>query len=195
MLVPRITLAMTDPEDVTPLLAAASSGDRAALHRLLPIVYAELHRIAHRQLAGERTGHTLDTTALVHEAYMKLADLDHIRWQDRAHFFALSARVMRQVLMDYAEKRKAKKRGGGRARVSLENVKLMSDDRAEDFLVLDEALTRLESQDERMCRVVEYRFFGGLTIQEAAEVLGVSTATVKRDWNLARAWLSRELKA
>lgn len=186
---------MTDPEEVTPLLAAASSGDSDALHRLLPIVYAELHRIAHRQLAGERAGHTLDTTALVHEAYMKLADLDHIQWQDRAHFFALSARLMRQILMDYAEKRKAKKRGGGRARVSLENVKLMSDDHAEDFLVLDEALTRLESRDERMCRVVEYRFFGGLTIQEAAEVLGVSTATVKRDWNLARAWLSRELKA
>ncbi len=185
---------MTDPADVTPLLIAASGGDKDALDRLIPIVYAELRRLAHRQLARESVGHTLDTTALVHEAYMKLADLDRIQWQDRAHFFALSSRLMRRVLIDYAEKRKAKKRGGGRARLSLENVKLISEDRAEDLLELDEALTRLESQDERLCRVVEYRFFGGLTIAETAEVLSVSAATVKRDWDMARAWLSRELK-
>lgn len=125
---------------------------------------------------------------------MKLADLDRIRWQNRAHFLALSSRLMRRVLIDYAEKRKAKKRGGDRARLSLENVKLMSEDRAEDLLVLDETLTRLESQDERLCRVVEYRFFGGLSTAETAEVLQVSPATVKRDWDMASAWLGRELR-
>lgn len=186
---------MTDPADLTPLLIAASGGDKEALDALLPIVYTELHRIAHRQLAGEDAGHTLGTTALVHEAYMKLAELNRIQWQDRAHFFALSARLMRQILIDYATKRKAKKRGGGGRRVTLDNVKLMSDDRVEDLLSLDQALTRLEAQDERMCRVVEYRFFGGLNIAETGEVLGVSVATVKRDWELARAWLSRELKS
>lgn len=185
---------MADPADVTPLLMAASGGDKDALDRLLPIVYAELHRIAHRQLAHERANHTLDTTALVHEAYMKLADLDRIQWQGRAHFFALSARLMRQILVDYAVKRKAQKRGGGRVQVSLEKVTLVSDARAEDLVVIDQALTQLESQDERMCRVVECRFFGGLSIAETAEVLKVSPATVKRDWDMARAWLSRELK-
>ncbi len=181
-----------DPDDVTRLLVAHGEGDRDALHRLMPLVYEELHRLAHRHRLGERAGHTLGTTGLVHEAYLKLVRLDRIQWQNRAQFFALAAQAMRRVLVDHAVRRKALKRGGGVAPQELEES-FLSDQQADDVLHLDEALRNLEALDERQFRVVECRFFGGLTIEETADVLGTSTATVKRDWNVARAWLNLAL--
>lgn len=150
--------------------------------------------MAHRHLGRERDGHTLDTTALVHEAYLKLARLDRVRWQTRTHFLAFAAQAMRRVLVDYAVRRNAEKRGGGRERVPLSPVMVAVDDRVEDLLALDEALERLRALDERQCRVVECRFFAGMSVEETAEVLGVSAATVKRDWTHARAWLNRALR-
>jgi len=179
--------------EVTDLLIAASRGDREALDRLIPRVYDELRRIAHRALAGEATGHTLDTSSLVHEAYMRLAKLDRIEWKGRAHFFALSARLMRQILVNHAVEKKALKRGGGRQRVPLERVVQMPDAHAEELIALDAAMKRLEQHSERSSRVVECRFFGGMNIDETATALDVSPATVKRDWEVARAWLNREL--
>lgn len=184
---------MDRQENVTQLLEALTDGDQAALDELLPIVYDTLRRMARRELQGERRGHTLNTTALVHEAYLELVKLDQIEWQDRAHFFAVSAKAMRHILVDYAVKRNAQKRGGNRRRVPLDDVNLVTRQRAEELLALDEALKRLEAIDERQGRVVECRFFGGLTIEETAAVLGISEATVSRDWTRARAWLNREL--
>jgi RNA polymerase sigma-70 factor, ECF subfamily len=161
---------------------------------LFTLVYAELRRIAGRQLRAERAGHTLCTTALVNEAWVELTKLDRIRWQSRAHFLALAAQAMRRVLIDYAMARRAQKRGGGRALESLEDDALaVVQDRADEFIELDEALQRLMSLNERHARIVECRFYGGMSVEETADALGVSPATVKRDWMLARAWLNREL--
>lgn len=182
-------------EEVTDLLIAASEGDRDAMDRLIPLVYDELRRIARRELAGERTGHTLDTGSLVHEAYMRLAKLDRIEWQNRAHFFALSARIMRQILVNHAVSRGAQKRGGGRERVPLDRVVQMPQAHAVDLIALDRAMKRLEEHSQRSSQVVECRFFGGMNIEETATALAVSPATVKRDWEVARAWLNRELGA
>lgn len=181
-----------------PLQAMAGSPSQSApsveeLDRLFPLAYQELRRLAHGKLRGERAGHTLDTTALVHEAYLRLARLNRIDWQNRTHVLALAAQAMRRVLVDYAERRNAQKREGGRTRVPLDGLSIAVDDDAVHFLDLDEALERLEALDARQCRVVECRFFAGLTIEETAEALGVSAATVKRDWTHARAWLNRAL--
>jgi RNA polymerase sigma-70 factor, ECF subfamily len=163
---------------------------------LFTLVYAELRRIAARQLRGERFGHTLCTTALVHEAWFELAKLERIRWQSRAHFLALAAQAMRRVLIDYAVARRSQKRGGGCVREPLEIDALVAvTERPEDFISLDEALQRLALINERHARVVECRFFGGMSIEETADALGSSAATVKRDWEVARAWLNRELCA
>jgi RNA polymerase sigma-70 factor, ECF subfamily len=161
---------------------------------LFTLVYAELRRIAGRQLRGERAGHTLCTTALVNEAWMELAKLDRIQWQSRAHFLALAAQAMRRVLIDYAVARRTQKRGGGRIVESLEDDALaVVQERAEEFIELDAALQRLSALNERHARIVECRFYGGMSLEETADALGVSLATVKRDWTLARAWLNREL--
>ena len=182
-------------EEVTQLLIAYGQGDSQALDQLLPVVYSELHRIAMRQMRHERADHTLNATALVHEAYLKLTDQNQISWQNRAHFFAIASRVMRQVLISYARKHNAEKRGGGTPDTLLEGKEIALNERADELIALDEALTRLSTFDERLAQVVEYRFFGGLTIEETATVLEVSSMTVKRDWNKAKAWLFRELNA
>ena len=184
---------MSPEDEFNQLLVDWSAGDRAALDRLFPIVYGELRRIAHRQLQQERTAHTLSTTALVHEAYLKLARLDHLQWKNRAQFFAIAARAMRRILVDYALARSADKRGGGQALLSLDDVVVMVDSRADELVALDQALLRLEEFDARSTRIVECRVFAGMSTEETAEALGISPATVKRDWALARAWLNREL--
>lgn len=179
---------------VTELLLAARDGDERAVDQLFPVVYDALHRMAHRRLAGERRGHTLSTTALVHEAYLKLVRLDRIAWHGRAHFLAIAARSMRNILVDYALARKAAKRGGGAGADADAAVEVSACDApAADVLTLHEALERLEALDARQGRVVECRFFAGMSVEETAEALGVSPASVKRDWALARAWLNREL--
>jgi RNA polymerase sigma factor (TIGR02999 family) len=162
------------------------------LDRLVPLVYDELRRIAHLQLRGERGDHTLDTGALVHEAYLKLSRLDRIEWRDRGHLLDAAAGAMRRILVDYALARQAQKRGGRRERVPLEEV--VADDSSQELLALDDALRRLAAVSERPARIVEWRFFGGMSIEETAEVLGISPATVKREWTFARAWLNRELE-
>ncbi|MGH2406027.1 MAG: sigma-70 family RNA polymerase sigma factor [bacterium] len=185
---------MDTEHDITGLLLAWRAGDRTAVDRLFPLVYDELRRIAHRQLGRERADHTLGTTALVHEAYLKLVDQTRAKWADRAHFFAVAARAMRRILVDYARRHRALKRGGERARISLEDAALVAEERADTLLALDEALTRLAELDERLSRVVECRFFGGLTEEETAEALGITTRTVRRDWLKAKGWLSRALR-
>lgn len=179
--------------EVTALLEAHSSGDSDAMDELFPLVYDELRRMAHRRMRGERSGHTWGTTALVHEAYLKLVDFDRIDWQDRNHFFAIASRVMRNVLVDYAVKRNAEKRGGDQDRVPLEEWDGATTVVLDDVLAVHQALERLEAIDQRQVRVVECRFFGGLTIDETSDVLDVSSSTVGRDWRMARAWLNREL--
>jgi len=177
--------------NVTALLQEWRGGDREALELLTPVVYAELRSLAHRYMRGERAGHLLQTTALVHEAYLKLVGLD-MQWNGRVHFFAVAARLMRRVLVDFARERDSAKRGGGLAHVSLDEA-LVSSQKSLDVVVLDDALERLAAFDPRKARVVELRFFAGLTIDETAEVLELSHATVERDLKLARAWLAREL--
>ncbi len=179
--------------DTTALLNAVVEGDRSAGHALLPRIYEELRRIAHNQLRKERQDHTLCTTALVHEAYLKLIKLDRIEWQGRAHFFAIASRAMRNILINYATQQKAQKRGGNQIKVQLDEERLPGSKSCEDLLVLDAALTRLNGMNERQAQVVEFRFFGGLSIEETAEALSISPATVKRDWEFSRAWLNREL--
>lgn len=190
---------MPEQSDVTDLLLAAADGDSSAIERLVPIVYAELRRIAHRRLGGERADHTLGTTALVHEAYLKLVDLERLNWQNRAQFMAIVSRLMRQILVDYARRRRAGRRGGGRPKVELEAVAeylaASSAEPTEEVLALHQALERLEKINDRHARIVECRFFGGMSIAETAEALSLSPATVKRDWVMARAWLNRELSA
>ncbi len=178
---------------VTELLVAVRGGDRSAFDRLLPRVYGELRRLARRQLGRERHGHTLLATDLVHEAYMKLVDQSGVEWQGRAHFFAVAARAMRQVLIDYARKRATEKRGGDLLRTTLGDRAFAAAYSPEQLLALDQALDRLAELDERLPRVVEMRFFAGLKEQEIAEVLGTSERTIQRDWARARAWLYREL--
>ncbi|MEJ2185328.1 MAG: sigma-70 family RNA polymerase sigma factor [Gemmatimonadota bacterium] len=186
---------MTDSRDITLLLRDLTAGRRDALDQLIPAVYGELRRIAHGQLRNERQGHTLNTTALVHEAYLKLVNVREVEWNDRAHFFAMSARLMRRILIDYARTRKRAKRGGDAVRITLEDVGELPIERADELLDLEDALTRLEAMNERQCRVVECRCFAGLSVEETAEALGTSPATVKRDWAFSRAWLNRELTA
>lgn len=184
----------TSPSRVTDLLLAARNGDRGAMDELFPVVYDVLRRMAHRKLAGERAGHTLSTTGLVHEAYLKLVRLDRIQWEGRAHFLAIAAQSMRNILVDYALKRKAAKRGGGREDGPLSGALALAEAPASDVLSLHEALKRLEALDARQSRVVECRFFAGMSVEETAEALGLSPASVKRDWAVARAWLNRELE-
>ena len=184
---------MHRPGEVTQLLRELTHGDNDVVDQLFPLVYGELCAIAHGRLRNEPAGHTLNTTALVHEAYLKLVDQDRVDWQNRAHFFAVAARAMRRILIDYAVARKAQKRGGERRKVPLDEVVIMADQRSDELLALDEALRRLESIHERHSRVIECRFFAGMSVEETAEALDISPATVKRDWTLARAWLHREL--
>jgi len=160
---------------------------------LIPLVYQELRQLAHRQLAGERRGHTLNTTALVHEAYFKLVDQQRVGWQNRAHFFAIASQAMRRILINYANSRLAEKRGSGQPLATFDERSVVREARAEELVALDETLSELAKLNERQSKVVEYQFFGGLTHEEIAEVLSVSVPTVRRDWRLARAWLSREL--
>jgi RNA polymerase sigma factor (TIGR02999 family) len=181
------------PDDVTQLLIAWNGGDRAALDRLIPLVYEELRRTAKRYMRRERTGHTLQTTALVNEVYFRLIDADTVRWQDRAHFFAIAAQLMRRVLVDFARRRRQLKRGGDMQQVSLDEALIAVQDREVDLVALDDALRALESLDKRQSQVVEMRFFGGLSEDEIAEVLQVSPRTVRSDWSMAKAWLLREL--
>jgi RNA polymerase sigma-70 factor, ECF subfamily len=168
-------------------------GDEQALQKLTPLVYEQLHRVAQRYMAGERSDHTLQTTALVNEVYLRLVDCGQVEWQDRAHFFAVSAQLMRRILIDFARSRGYQKRGAGIAHVSLDEAPSVCHEPDANLLALDDALKELAAVDERESKVVELRFFGGLSIEETAEVLGVSTKTVLREWRLARAWLLRKL--
>jgi RNA polymerase sigma-70 factor (ECF subfamily) len=185
----------TDGPDVTRLLQAWGAGDAGALEQLAPAVYDELHRVASRFMRNERPGQTLQTTALVNEAYLRLVDGGKVRWQDRAHFFAVAANMMRRILVDRARARTSAKRGGVRQRVPLEDGVIPAPDRDADLIGLDDALHLLAETDKRKARVIELRFFGGLSVEETGEVLGVSSQTVLRDWNLAKAWLAREMKS
>lgn len=178
--------------DVSVLLRAWSGGDQTALGRLTPIVYRELHRLAGRYMRRERPGHSLQTTALVNEAYMRLVGYTRMRWQDRAHFFAVAAQVMRRILVEHARRHNLK-RGGDVPHVALDEAALVGADADVDLVALDDAMTALARVDPRKMQVVEMRFFGGLSVEETAEVLGISPVTVKRDWRIAKAWLYREL--
>ncbi len=188
-------LFMSDSEcpETTQLLRAWANGDQAALERLTPRVYGELRRIAGHFMQDERPGRTLQTTALVHEAYLKLIDVTNVDWQHRAHFFALSAQIMRRILLDQARRRVAAKRGGARPRLNLDEIPDVGSGGARELIALDDALTALEKSDPRKAKVIELRFFAGLSVEETAEVLGVSADTVMRDWKMARAWLLAEL--
>jgi RNA polymerase sigma-70 factor (ECF subfamily) len=182
----------SDPADVTQILQEwNASGDASA--RLMPLVYDELRRLAQNYLRRERPDHTLQPTALVHEAYLRLADQSRVEWQNRAHFFGVAAEMMRRILVDHARMHASEKRGGRGRRLSLDEASFLPEERAADLLALDEALKQLAITDARKSRVVELRFFGGLSVKETAEVLGVHTATVERDWVVAKAWLYREV--
>ena len=183
----------SDSDNVTRLLSEWGDGNQQALEALVPLIYKELRNLAHNFLYRERPGHTLQTTALVHEAYLKLIDQNDARWQNRAHFFAIAAQAMRRILIDSARKHAAAKRGGPQEKLSLDEVADIALEPDIDLLKLDEALNELAKIDLRQCRIVELRYFGGLTIEETAEVISVSPATVKREWMMARAWLHQEL--
>jgi RNA polymerase sigma factor (TIGR02999 family) len=180
--------------DVTNLLLSWGQGNETALQRLIPLVHDELHRLAGRQMRGERQGHVLQTTGLVNEAYVRLIDLSRVQWQDRAHFFSMASRVMRRILVDYARSRNYLKRSGGVRRVSLDEAAEVSGERRVDLVALDDALAALAVVDERKGQVVEMRFFGGLSVADTAAALHVSVETVTRDWRIAKAWLRRELR-
>jgi RNA polymerase sigma factor (TIGR02999 family) len=180
-------------ENVTELLITWGNGDRAALDRLIPLVYDELRKQAANYLRRERPGHTLQTTALIHEAYLRLVDQRNVHWQNRAHFFGIAAQLMRRILVDHARSRGRSKRGGSQIRVSLDEKLAFTRGRDLDLVALDEALTRLAGLDPQQSRIVELRFFSGLSVEETAAVLGISPATVKRDWSVAKAWLHREI--
>lgn len=182
-------------DQITGLLEAWSGGDESALEKLMPLVYGELRRLARHYMNREHPGHTLQTTALVNEAYLRLVNWKEAQWQNRTHFFAVSARMMRRILVDFARDKHALKRGGGTVRVSLSEAASFTGDRGADLVKLDEALTALAKVDPRKGQVVEMRFFGGLSVREVAEVLKVSEDTVMRDWRLAKVWLLRELGA
>ncbi len=179
---------------VTQLLRAWRQGDAAALDQLVPVVYQKLRRLARHYMAGQRPGHTLQPTALVNEAYMRLVDCEQVNWKDRAHFFAISARMMRRVLVEFARARQYQKRGAGARKTSLDEGVIASPQRGQDLVALDDALQALAAEYPRQAQVVELRFFGGLNVEETAEVLHVSAITVMRDWQLAKVWLARELK-
>lgn len=182
------------PDGISELLAGWANHDAAARERLVPLVYQELRRLAHHYMRGERAGHTLQTTALVNELYVRLAGLDRLQWRDRAHFFAMAATLMRRVLVDYARQRGREKRGGGVSVTSLDD-QAVAPEPPVDLLALDEALARLAAADPQQSRVVELRFFAGLSVEETAEALGISPATVKRDWATAKLWLYHELRS
>jgi len=184
---------MPSPKEVTQLLLAWSQGDRSALEELMPLVYDELHRMARRYMVREQAAHTLQATALVNEAYLRMVDLRKVQWQNRAHFFAVSAQLMRRILVDFARSRNYQKRGGGRRRVTLDEGLEVSPEQDADLVLLDDALNALAAIDDRKRRVVELRFFGGLTVEETAHVLEVSPDTVMRDWKMAKVWLLREM--
>lgn len=186
-----MVMTMVRAEDLTGLLIEWREGDESALEKLTPLVYDELRRIAHRYMQRERNGHTLQTTALVNEAYLRLAGQQKIQWQSRAHFFAVSAQVMRHILIDHARRRHYAKRGGEASQVQLEDTAAMSQQRAAELVALDDALDELAKLDPRKARVVELRYFGGLSLEETAEVLEISVMTVRRDWRAAKAWLFR----
>ena len=179
---------------ITRLLVDWRNGDQRALEQLIPLVHEELRRVARRHMAHERAGHTLQATALVNEAYVRLIDIRQVNWQDRAHFFAMSSRLMRRILVDFARAKGYQKRGGDAQKVSLDEALIVSVEPAADLVALDDALTALGAFDARKAQVVEMRFFGGLSVEETAEALKVSVDTVMRDWKLAKAWLLRELK-
>ena len=179
---------------VTELLAHWSHGDNAALAELTPLVYEELRRLAHHHMGGERPDHTLQTTALVNEAYLRLADLTNPSWQSRAHFFAVAARAMRQIMVSYAKSYRAQKRGGGAIKVELDEAAILSPEQSKEIVDLHEALERLATLDSRKAQVVELKYFGGLNYDEMAEVLKISRVTVRRDWRFARAWLYTQLQ-
>ena len=179
--------------EVTQLLVAWGDGDQSALDKLIPLVYDELHRMAHRYMAQERPEHTLQTSAIVNEAYVRLIDQKNVRWQNRAQFFGIAAASMRRILVDYARRRNRAKRGAGAFHISLDGAAILSNERASEMVAIDEALENLAAVDPRKSQVVELRFFGGLSIEETAEVLQVSPGTVMRDWTLAKAWLRQEI--
>jgi RNA polymerase sigma factor (TIGR02999 family) len=180
-------------KQITQMLVDWGNGDEAALEKLTPLVYSQLHRLARRYMMRERPGHSLQASALVNEAFIRLIDWKNVEWQNRAHFFGVSAQIMRRILVDFARSRDYEKRGGGLRNVSLDEATVIPAQRSTDLVALDEALKTLAELDERQSRVVELRFFGGLSLEETAEVLHVSVGTVRRDWSLARAWLHREL--
>ena len=181
------------PADVTQLLIAWSNGDQVARERLMSVVYEELHRLARRYMRNESPGHTLQTSALVHEAFIRLVDQRDVHWQNRSHFFAIAAQMMRRILVDYARSRNFAKRGGGAVKLSLEEGLIVSDERSEQVVAVHEALDGLAKIDPRQAQIVELKFFGGLSNEEAAAVLSVSPGTVARDWTMAKAWLRREI--
>jgi RNA polymerase sigma factor (TIGR02999 family) len=181
------------PHEVTQLLVAWSNGDQIARDQLMSVVYQELHRLAHRYMQRESPGHTLQTSALVNEAFLRLVDQKDVRWQNRAHFYGIAAQMMRRILVDYARSRRYAKRGGGAPEMSLDEALIVSDERSAEVVALDETLQRLAEFDPRKSQIVEFRFFGGLSIEETAEILAVSPGTVMRDWTLAKAWLRREM--
>jgi RNA polymerase sigma-70 factor (ECF subfamily) len=184
-----------NPTRVTGLLLKWGRGDEAALERLIPLVHRELHQIARRCMAGEGRGHSLQATALVNEAYLRLVDAKNVAWHDRVHFLSVAARVMRRILVDHARAGRARKRGGGAAKVTFDEALAVSNEPRQDFVALDDALEALSRFDERKSRIVELRFFGGLTVEETASVVDVSPETVMRDWQLAKVWLRREMRA
>lgn len=186
-------MAMSRPQDVTAMLAELAGGNVTIVSALVPLVYDELHQLAENQLRRERSDHTLGATALIHEAYLRLVDQNRVSWQNRAHFLGVAAQAMRRILINYAQQRRAKKRGGELLATTFDDDLVPRACRADYLLDLDEALARLQALSARQAAVVEYHFFGGLTHDEVAEVLGVSSPTVRRDWRLARAWLSKEL--
>jgi RNA polymerase sigma-70 factor, ECF subfamily len=186
-------MALPSNHEITQLLKAWTTGDEQALEKLTPLVYRQLHQVAQRYMAGERPGHALQTTALVNEVYLKLVDCGQMNWQDRAHFFAVSAHLMRRILIDFARSRGYQKRGGGAFHMSLDDTPSVCQEPDEELVAVDDALKALAAIDERKSQVVELKFFGGLSIEETAEVLKVSPETVVRDWRLAKVWLLREL--
>jgi RNA polymerase sigma factor (TIGR02999 family) len=188
-----MTRSTPAPHEVTQLLIDCSKGSQDAFKQLFPLVYEELRRLAHRYMTQERPGHTLQTTAVVHEAYLRLIDQKHVQWQNRAHFFAIASQMMRRILITHAQSHAYAKRGGGALKVSLDEAAVLSQERASDLIALDEALKALTAIDPRRSQVVELRFFGGLDNEEIAEVLKISPNTVTRDWNVAKAWLHREM--
>jgi len=186
-------MSTSDSTEVTRLLLAWNDGDADALARLTPLVYRELHRLAHRYMAGERQGHTLQTSALVNEAYMKLVDLRQMHWKSRAHFLAMSAQLMRRILVDFARRRHYLKRGAGALHLAMDDELAAGSGGTAELIAIDDALKALEAWDARKARVVELRFFGGLSVEETAEILKVSADTVVRDWKLSKTWLKREM--